>query len=143
MLSSNFFERLLSTDDFKDVLANMNNTPLKAYFTHVKHLYEFEALLDEYYYNRLYEMRSLSPDSAVCDFFTIQNDYRNLKQNIKSRIHAAEGDKYFTVTLDKDKWQDVWQRKSDTIPEVFREALSFLRKLQMVLEENRRLLSSI
>ncbi|MEK7788852.1 MAG: V-type ATPase subunit, partial [Planctomycetota bacterium] len=74
LLSSNFFERLLSTDDFKDVLANLNNTPLKAYFTHAKHLYEFEALLDEYYYNRLYEMRSLSPDSAVCDFFLLRND---------------------------------------------------------------------
>ena len=95
LLSSNFFERLLSTDDFKDVLANMNNTPLKAYFTHVKHLYEFEALLDEYYYNRLYEMRSLSPDSAVCDFFLLRNDVHNLKIFIKSKILGASVDKFF------------------------------------------------
>jgi len=99
LLSSNFFERLLSTADFKDVLANMNNTPLKAYFTHVKHLYEFEALLDEYYYNRLDEIRSLSPDSVVCDFFLLRNDVHNLKRVIKSKILGASVDKLFRGTL--------------------------------------------
>ena len=129
LLSSNFFERLLSTDDFKDVLANLNNTPLKAYFTHAKHLYEFEALLDEYYYNRLYEMRSLSPDSAVCDFFLLRNDVHNLKIFIKSKILGASVDKFFRGTISRDEWDDVWQEKSTALPEIFRESVSFVKKV--------------
>ena len=129
LLSSNFFERLLSTDDFKDVLANMNNTPLKAYFTHVKHLYEFEALLDEYYYNRLYEMRSLSPDSVVCDFFLLGNDVHNLKIFIKSKILGASVDKVFRGTMSRDEWDDVWQDKSTALPEIFRESISLVKKI--------------
>ena len=53
LLNANFFERLLSCQDFHDVLASLNATPLKERFTHVRHLYEYEALLHDYYYNRL------------------------------------------------------------------------------------------
>src|SRR3990167_8932191 len=129
LLSSNFFERLLSTDDFKDVLANLNNTPLKAYFTHVKHLYEFETLLDEYYCNRLYEIRSLSPDRAVCDFFLLRNDVHNLKRFIKSKILGASVDKFFRGTISRDEWDDVWQEKATALPEIFRESVSFVKKV--------------
>ena len=129
LLSSNFFERLLSTDDFKDVLANLNNTPLKAYFTHVKHLYEFETLLDEYYYNRLYEIRSLSPDSIVCDFFLLRNDVYNLKRFIKSKILGASVDKFYRGTVSRDEWGNVWQDKSTALPEIFRESVSFVKKV--------------
>jgi len=129
LLSSNFFEKLLSTDDFKDVLANMNNTPLKAYFSHVKHLYECETLLDEYYYNRLYEIRSLSPDSTVCDFFLLRNDVHNLKRFIKSKILGASVDKLFRGTVSRDEWGDVWQDESTALPEIFRESVSFVKKV--------------
>ena len=134
LLSSNFFERLLSTDDFKDVLANMNNTPLKPYFTRVKHLYEFEALLDEYYYNRLDEIRSLSPETAVCDFFLLRNDVHNLKRFIKCKILGASVDKLFRGTMSRDEWGDVWQDKSTALPEIFRESVSFVKKV--VLQHN-------
>ena len=137
LLSSNFFERLLSTDDFEDVLANMNNTPLKAYFTHVKHLYEFEKLLDEDYYNRLYEIRSLSPDSAVCDFFLLGNDVHNLKIFIKSKILGASVDKFFRGTISRDEWDDVWREKSTALPEIFRESFSLIKKIIMDNIENR------
>lgn len=134
LLSSNFFERLLSTDDFKDVLANLNDTPLKAPFTHAKHLYEFEKLLDEYYYNRLYEIRSLSPDSAVCDFFLLGNDVHNLKIFIKSKILGASVDKFFRGTMTRDEWDDVWQEKLTALPEIFRESVSFVKKV--ILQHN-------
>ena len=134
LLSSNFFERLLSTDDFKDVLTLLNNTPLKTSFSHVKHLYEFEALLDEYYYNRLCEMRSLSPDSAVCHFFLIRNDVHNLKRFIKSETLGASVDKAFRGTMRRDEWDDVWQDKSTALPEILRESVSFVKKV--VLQHN-------
>ena len=107
LLSSNFFERLLSIDDFKEVLASLSYTPLKTYFAHVKHLYEFEALLDEYYYNRLDEIRSLSPDSAVCDFFLLGNDVHNLKIFIKSKMLGTSVDKFFRGTIRREEWDDV------------------------------------
>ena len=129
LLSSNFFERLLSTDDFKDVLANLNNTPLKAYFTHAKHVYEFEKLLDEYYYNRLDDIRSLSPDSAVCDFFLLRNDVHNLKRFIKSKILGASVDKLFRGTVSKDELENAWQDKSTALPAIFRESVLFVKKV--------------
>lgn len=134
LLSQKFFETLLSCDDFKDVLTNLNNTHLKAYFTHVKHLYEFEGLLDDYYYNRLEEIRSLSPDSIVCDFFLIRNDVHNLKRFIKSKILGASVDKFFQGTMSRDEWDDVWQDKSTALPEIFRESVSFVKKV--VLQHN-------
>ncbi|MEK7291602.1 MAG: hypothetical protein AAB013_06770, partial [Planctomycetota bacterium] len=39
LLNATFYERLLSSDDLGNVVANLSNTPLKDYFTHVKHLY--------------------------------------------------------------------------------------------------------
>ncbi|MCR4321752.1 MAG: V-type ATPase subunit [Candidatus Brocadiaceae bacterium] len=129
LLSSNFFERLLSTDDFKDVLANMNDTPLKAYFTHAKHLYEFEKLLDEYYYNRLYEMRSLSPDSAVCDFFLIRNDFINLKQFAKSKVLGAGAGAFLWGTVSQDRLDDIWQDRVSILPEIFKESISFFKSI--------------
>src|SRR3989304_4845218 len=136
LLSSDFFERLLSTDDFKDVLANLNNTPLKAYFTHVKHLYEFETLLDEYYYNRLYEIRSLSPDSAVCDFFLLRNDVHNLKRFIKSKILGISVDKFFRGTISKDELDNAWQDKAFALPEIFKESVSFVKKVVLQHSHN-------
>ena len=134
LLSSNFFERLLSTDDFKDVLANLNNTPLKSYFTHAKHLYEFEALLDEYYCNRLYEIRSISPDSAVCDFFLLRNDVHNLKMFVKSKTLGTSVEKLFRGTVSRDTLDDVWQDKPKDLPERLRESVSFVKKV--VLQHN-------
>src|SRR3989304_1303530 len=99
LLSSNFFERLLSTNDFEDVLASLNNTPLKAYFTHAKHLYEFEKLLDEYCYNRL------------------------------DKIRGASVDKYFRGTMSRDEWDDVWQEKATSLPEIFKESISFFKSV--------------
>ena len=129
LLSSNFFERLLSTDDFKDILTLLNNTPLKTAFSHVKHLYEYEMLLDEYYYNRLYEIRSLSPDSAVCDFFLIRNDVHNLKRFMKSNILGASMDKFFQGTFSKDELDSAWHDKSTALPEIFRESVSFVKNV--------------
>ncbi len=129
LLSSNFFERLLSTNDFKDILTLLNNTPLKAYFGHVKHLYECETLLDEYYCNRLYEIRSLSPDSAVCDFFLLRNDVHNLKRFIKSKIFGASMDKFFQGTFSEDELDSAWQDKSTALPEIFRDSVSFAKKV--------------
>ncbi|HHT9108830.1 MAG TPA: V-type ATPase subunit [Candidatus Wunengus sp. YC64] len=129
LLNQKFFEKLLSSDDFKDVLTNLNNTPLKAHFTHVKHLYEFETLLDEYYYNRLYEIRDLSPDTAVCDFFFLRNDVHNLKKFIKSKVFGTIVDKFFRGTIITDKLDDAWQDKSTALPEIFRESVSFSKKV--------------
>jgi len=134
LLNQKFFETLLSCDDFKDVLTNLNNTHLKAYFTHAKHLYEFEKLLDEYYYNRLDEIRSLSPDSAVCGFFLLRNDVHNLKRFIKSEILGASVDKFYRGTMSRDEWGNVWQDKSTALPEIFRESVSFVKKV--VLQHN-------
>ncbi|HHT9137500.1 MAG TPA: V-type ATPase subunit [Candidatus Wunengus sp. YC60] len=129
LLTQKFFEKLLSSDDFKDVLTNLNNTPLKAYFTHVKHLYEFETLLDDYYYNRLYEIRDLSPDTAVCDLFFLRNDVHNLKKFIKSKVFGTSVDKYFRGTISTDKLDDAWQDKATALPEIFRESVSFSKKV--------------
>lgn len=136
LLSSNFFERLLSTDDFKDILTLLNNTPLKTSFSHVKHLYECETLLDEYYSNRLHEIRSLSPDSAVCDFFLLGNDVHNLKIFIKSNILGASVDKFYRGTMIRDGWSAVWQDKSMALPEIFRESVSFVKKVVLQHSHN-------
>jgi len=129
LLSSNFFERLLTTVDFKDVLTLLNNTPLKTSFSHVKHLYEFEKLLDEYYYNRLDEIRSLSPDSTVCDFFLLGNDFHNLKRFVKSKTLGTSVDKFFRGTMSRDTLDDVWQDKSTALPEILSESVSFVKKV--------------
>ncbi|MBI2470130.1 MAG: V-type ATPase subunit [Planctomycetes bacterium] len=129
LLGSNFFEKLLSTDGFKEVLTSLNNTPLKAFFSHVKHLYEFETLLDDYYYSRLDEIRSLSPDGAVCDFFLIRNDIQNLKLFTKSKALGTSIGKYFRGTMSRDKLDDVWQDKLTALPEVFKESISFIKKV--------------
>ncbi|MFN3531769.1 MAG: V-type ATPase subunit [Candidatus Brocadia sp.] len=129
LLKINFFEKLLSSNNLNDVLTHLNNTPLKAHFTDVKHLYEFETLLDDYYYNRLYEIRSLSPNSAVSDFFLIKNDIINLKNFIKAAIQGQSIEKFLNGTINNDRWRDVWQGKEVSIPEVFKESISFSKKV--------------
>ncbi|NUO07670.1 MAG: V-type ATPase subunit [Candidatus Brocadia sp.] len=129
LLTQNFFERLLSGNDLTEVLSILNNTTLKTYFTHVKHLYEFEALLDDYYYNRLYEIRSLSPDSIICDFFLIKNDIINLKNFIKAAIQGRSIKKFLRGSINNDSWSDLWQGKAVSVPEVFKESISFLKKI--------------
>lgn len=129
LLTQNFFERLLSSTNLNETQTNLNNTPLKAYFTHVKHLYEFETLLDDYYCNRLYEIRSLSPDSGVCDFFLIKNDINNLKNFIKAAIQGRTIEKFLRGAINNDRWSDVWQGKAVSLPEVFKESISFIKKV--------------
>lgn len=129
LLSMKFFEKILSSNNLNDVLTHLNNTPLKAYFTDAKHLYEFETLLDDYYHDKLYEIRSLSPYSAVCDFFLIRNDILNLKKFIKSKISGLIGNTFLRGTISKDTWDDVWQGKAAPVPGVFKESLSFLKKI--------------
>jgi len=136
LLTQIFFEKLLSCDDFKDVLANMSNTTLKDYFTHVKHLYEYETLLDEYYYSQLYEIRSLSPDNAICDFFLMRNDIINLKNFLKSKTCGTSVDKYFRGTIDKNKYDNAWNGKTASLPELVNESISlFKRSMATVKKE--------
>jgi len=137
LLNQKFFERLVLSEKLDDVLINLNNTPLKSYFTQVKHLYEFETLLDDYYYSRLYEIRSLSPDSTICDLFLIKNDVLNLKKFIKAKILGTSIDKYFKGTIDKDRWDDVWQGKSTSLPEVFKESISFVKTVINTVQKER------
>ena len=137
LLNTNFFERLLASDNFENVLTNLNSTPLKAYFTDAKHLYEFETLLDDYYHDKLYEIRYLSPHSAVCDFFLIKNDVLNLKKFIKSKALGISVNKFFRGTISKDTWDDAWQGKTTSLPKVFRESISFLKKIITQYGQNR------
>ncbi|MDE2216083.1 MAG: V-type ATPase subunit [Planctomycetota bacterium] len=137
LLGVNFFEKLLSSDDFKDMLMNLSGTPLKAYFPHVKHLYEFETLLDDYYYSRLYEIRLLSPDSAVCDFFLIKNDFLNLKKFIKSKAFGTGIDNFYRGIINKNTWDDLWHGKETSLPEMFKELVSCIRKVIMSHSQNR------
>ncbi len=137
LLGANFFEKLLSSDDFKDMLMNLSSTPLKAYFLHVKHLYEFETLLDDYYYSRLCEIRLLSPDSAVCDFFLIKNDFLNLKKFIKSKAFGTGIDNFYRGIINKDTWDDLWHGKETSLPEMFKDLVSCIRKVIMSHGQNR------
>lgn len=129
LLKINFFEKLLSSNNLYTLLTDLNNTPLKAYFTHAKHLNEFETLLDNYYHDKLYEIRSLSPDSAVCDFFLIKNDIINLKNFIKAAIQGQSIENFLRGSINNDRWSDVWQGKAASVPEVFKESISFLQKI--------------
>ncbi|MEK6558992.1 MAG: V-type ATPase subunit, partial [Planctomycetota bacterium] len=136
LLNATFYERLLSSDDLGNVVANLSNTPLKDYFTHVKHLYEYETLLDENYYSRLYEIRSLSPDSAICDFFLIRNDIFNLKKFVKSKACGTSVGKYFRGTIDKNKYDNAWNGKTTSLPELVNESISlFKRSMATVKKE--------
>lgn len=123
LLNANFFERLLSCQDFHDVLASLNATPLKERFTHVKHLYEYEALLHDYYYNRLCEIRSLSPNTAVCDFFLVKNEVANLKQRVRDEVFDAGT----TRSLDKNVRADAWQGAAEVFPEALNESISCVK----------------
>ncbi len=128
LLNTIFFDRLLSSNVLGDMLINLNNTTLKTYFTHVKHLYEFETLLDDYYYTRLYEIRSLTPDSTVCDFFLIKNDILNLKNFVKLKACGTGVDKYSRETIDKNKYDDTWNDEAVSLPEVIKETVSLSKK---------------
>ncbi|MEK6635117.1 MAG: V-type ATPase subunit [Planctomycetota bacterium] len=128
LLNTTFYERLLSSDDLGNVVAYLSNTPLKDYFTHVKHLYEYETLLDENYYSRLYEIRSLSPDSAICDFFLIRNDIFNLKKFVKSKACGTSVGKYFRGTIDKNKYDNAWNGKTTSLPELVNESISLFKR---------------
>ncbi|GAN34918.1 MULTISPECIES: V0D/AC39 family V-type ATPase subunit [Candidatus Brocadia] len=127
LLSMNFFEKLLSSNNLNDVLTNLNNTPLKAYFTDSKHLYEFETLLDDYYHDKLYEIRSLSPHSAICDFFLIRNDILNLKKFITSKTLGINKNTFLKGTMSKDTWNNEWHGKATSLPKVFKESISFFK----------------
>ena len=123
LLNAIFFERLLACRDFNDVLAGLNATPLKTRFTHVKHLYEYETLLHDYYYSRLREIRALSPDTAVCDFFLVKNEVAGLKQRIKDDVFGNGAAK----SLDEYVRADAWQGAAAVFPEALNESVSCVR----------------
>ncbi len=127
LLTMDFFERLLSTGDFKDLLTQITNTPLKAYFTQGKHLYGFETLLRDYYYNRLYEIRSLSPDSTICDLFLIHGGICNIRHSIKASVLRVEREKSWKEAEYPEEWKDVWQGKPIPLPEVFKKTISLFK----------------
>ncbi|MEP9412035.1 MAG: V-type ATPase subunit [Candidatus Brocadia sp.] len=129
LLNTEFFEKLLSGNNLQYILTNLNNTPLRDYFTEITHLYEFETRLDDYYHDKLYKIRSLSPYSAVCDFFLIRNDILNLKKFIKSKISGLIGNTFLRGTISKDTWDDEWHGKATSLPEIFKELITFCKKI--------------
>lgn len=135
LLSMNFYERLLSSQNIGNLFANLNSTHLKKYFTHVKHLYEFEMLLDDYYYDRLYEIRTLAPDTVFCDYFLIKNDVINLKNILKASISDREPDRYLRGTIDKVKLNDVWQVEVKSFPEALNEAVLYFKSEMKYLKK--------
>lgn len=125
----NFFERLLSCNNFEDILAQLNSTPLKTCFNHVKQLYKFETLLNDYYYNQLHEIRSLIPDSTVCDFFLARNDVIKLKNFIKTAVQNRTTEKSLVELIHQEKWNNLWQSKVVPLPKVFKGSIMYFKEV--------------
>lgn len=128
LLTSAFFDRLLFCNSFNEIPGLLNNTPLKPLFTHIKHLYEFEALLSNYYYQQISEIRAFSPTTTIYDFFLIKQDILNLKKFVKAIILGANVDENMKKAVIVDSWDDVWQGNAPSLPNVLSEAILCIKR---------------
>ncbi len=137
LLNGVFFDKLLSCNSLHDILVALNTSPLKAYFTQVKHLYEFEKLLNDYYFHHIREIQSYSPDTIIYDFFLIKSDICNLKKNVKAVLSGKGIDKNTGRMVVKDNGEDGGEEQTTSLPEIFNASLSFIKHTVLQLTQKR------
>lgn len=133
LLNGAFFEKLLFCNSLPDILAALNPTPLKAYFNQVKHLYEFEKLLNDYYFHHIREIRSYSPDTIIYDFFLIKSDIRDLKKDVKAVLSG----KGINENTRPKVFMNNGEEGTTSLPEIFNASLSFIEHTVLQFTQKR------
>lgn len=77
-------ERMIDADSAEEALKVLGESEYGEYLAELDSVHQYEAMLDKEMRRLYLEMRRLSPDPEVVDFFALKFDYHNLKVIFKA-----------------------------------------------------------
>ncbi|MBI4007072.1 MAG: V-type ATPase subunit [Planctomycetes bacterium] len=140
LLKRDFFERLINLEKHEDVFLTLSDSPLKEYFVHIERLYESEKILEERYFNGIFEIRKFSPNSILSNIFLIKYDFTNLKNFLKEllagiprevstphpSLHICEE----WVRWGDSEWERLWKGERTGFHPIFEDAIRIIKELK-------------
>lgn len=130
LLRRDFFERLINLEKHEELFLGLSDSPLKDYFTHIEHLYEFERILEERYLNGIFEIRKLSPDPLLSSIFLIKYDFINLKNFLKELLAGIprESPPPEGVRWRDSEWERLWKGESTELDPIYEDTVKTIKE---------------
>jgi len=99
LFTCQFFEKLLDINSFDDFFRQLLKSKLKDCFTTQDNIHDYERLIDAYFCGNVNEIKALSPDTKICDFFLLKYKLQDLKNYLKHKLSGApQGPVAFVLT---------------------------------------------
>lgn len=96
LLGKNAIDRLLEASGPEEALRALNDTDYGSDLADMENMYDFEKVLTKSLKRTFGTIQDSTKDVRFLRFFTLKNDYHNLKVVIKSEILGVEGKQYFS-----------------------------------------------
>ncbi len=118
LLTTEFFQTMVSHPHLEDVMRQLQDTPLRDFFVAGSDFQDWSGIIDRYFHDVVKSIRKDCPNPAIANLFILRDDYQNLKI-------AVTGQNTFpfpSATLEPDKLSGVSGGDASHLPSPFREA---------------------
>ncbi|MDI3481486.1 MAG: V/A-type H+/Na+-transporting ATPase subunit [Tepidanaerobacteraceae bacterium] len=137
LLGKSTIDRLLEAQGPEEALKVLSDTDYGADMAEMENVYDFEKVLEKSLKRTFKTISDSIKDSRFVRFFTLKNDYHNLKVIIKNKILGLEGQEYFsnlgevpTDELKKLVLEDVTASVPESIKRAYQQAIQVYEETQ-------------
>ncbi|WP_422447978.1 V-type ATP synthase subunit C [Thermoanaerobacterium sp. DL9XJH110] len=137
LLGRAVMERILEAEGPEEALKVLSDTDYGTDVGEMENVYDFENVLEKSIKRTYRTVKDSVKDKRLVRFFTLKNDYHNLKVVIKSRIIGTEGKEYFSPLgeispeeMQKLAGEDVAAMVPESIKMAFRKAVELYEATQ-------------
>lgn len=96
LLGKNAIDRLLDAPEAEDVIKALSDTEYGSDIADMENIYDFEKVLEQSMGRTIKTLKESFKNHEIIRFFTLKNDYHNLKVIVKGNILGAEFKEYFS-----------------------------------------------
>lgn len=115
------FYLLAGLDRVQDVFNRLQETSLREHMTHGALTWEdWSTVIDNYVHSQILSLRQCTPNPAICDLYSLSEDYLNLKRAVQNRGSFPFGKSQFS----ESRLLEVASGNGSLLPEIIRPALS-------------------
>lgn len=137
LLGKNAIDRLLEAEGPEEALKVLGDTGYGGDIAEMENVYDFEKVLEKSLKRTFKTISDSTKDSRFIRFFTLKNDYHNLKVIIKNKILGLDGRDYFSILgevppeeLQKLAFEDATASVPERIKRAYKQAVQIYEETQ-------------
>ncbi len=97
LLNEDDYEKLLASNTPDELFKNIEGTSYGKYFSNLQELQKADELLENVYKTILLDIKRLSPQNFIFNYFSIQKDFVKIRRTLKEKVKEDSLDENFSL----------------------------------------------